>query len=157
MGESTRGIGLFPRFFPILSRPITFLLSHRCGTRSLFTMVGRERRDVTIVPGGNENNTKSSFDGFYDDKLSSDEDETVHGFLSCGDKSSAAGQMMSEAVQRPDDNNTDETKTTWAESYQEMTKTTCAHRLSTKVWDVKICKRLADQKFPRVFQAIPNN
>ena len=32
MGESTRGIGLFPRFFPILSLPITSLLSHRYDT-----------------------------------------------------------------------------------------------------------------------------
>ena len=52
--ESMRGIGLFPRFFPILSRPITDWLSQRYDPRSVFTMCGRERRDVTIAPGGNE-------------------------------------------------------------------------------------------------------
>ena len=96
-------------------------------------MVGRERRDVTIAPGGNENDTKSSFDGSDDDGLSFDEDETAAAFLSSGDD--ARGQTMSEAVQSPYDNNTDGTKTTWAELCQEMTETTCEHRLSTKVWD----------------------
>ena len=43
--------------------------------------------------------------------------------------------MMSKTVQRPDDNNTDETKTSWNEQCQEITETTCQHRLSTKVWD----------------------
>ena len=43
--------------------------------------------------------------------------------------------MMIATVQRPDDNNVDETKTTWAEMCQEMTETTCEHRKSTKVWD----------------------
>ena len=43
--------------------------------------------------------------------------------------------MLSEAIQRPDVKNTDQTKTTWAELCQEMTKTTCEHRMSTKIWD----------------------
>ena len=85
MGGSTRGIGLFPRFLPILSRSITSLLSHRYDTRSVFTMVGRERRDVTIAPGGNENDTKGSFDGSGDDELSFDKDGTADGFLSNGE------------------------------------------------------------------------
>ena len=86
VGASTRGIGLFPRLFPILSRPITFLLSHTNGNRSVFTMLGRERRDVTIATGGIENDTKGSFDGSDDDELSFDEDETADGFLSSEDK-----------------------------------------------------------------------
>ena len=98
-------------------------------------MVGRERKNETISPGENENDTKCSSDGSDDDELSFDEDETVDGFLSSGDNACARGQMMRETVQRPDDNNTDETKTTWAESGQEMTETTCEHRMSTKVWD----------------------
>ena len=98
-------------------------------------MVGRERKDVTTAPSGNENNTKSSFDGSDDGELSFDEDETADGFPSSGDNAAAGGQMMNEAVQRPDDNNTDETKTSWAESCQQMTETTCEHRLSTKVWN----------------------
>ena len=98
-------------------------------------MVGRERKDVTIDPGGNENDTKGSFDGSDDDELSFDEDETADGSLSSGDNASAGGQMMKETVQRPDDNNTYETKSTWAESCQEMTETTCKHRMSTEVWD----------------------
>ena len=60
VGESTRGIGLFPRFIPILSRPITFLLSHTNGTRSILAMVGRGRREVSIAPGGNDEKTKGS-------------------------------------------------------------------------------------------------
>ena len=48
-------------------------------------MVGRERRDVTIVPGGNENNTKGSLDRTDDDELSFGEDELSDGFLSSGD------------------------------------------------------------------------
>ena len=71
-------------------------------------MVRRERREVTIAPGGNENNTKGSLDGTDDDELSFDEDEMSDGFLSSGDN--AGGQMVREAVQRPDDNNTDKTK-----------------------------------------------
>ena len=63
-------------------------------------MFGRERRDVTIAPGGNENDTKGCFDGSDDDELSFDEDETADGFLSNGDNAAAGGQMMSEAVQR---------------------------------------------------------
>ena len=43
--------------------------------------------------------------------------------------------MMIATVQRPDDNNMDETKTTWAEMCQEMTETTCEQRKSRKVWD----------------------
>ena len=112
LGESTRGIGLFPRFLPILSRLITPLLLHRNGTQSVFTIVGRERRDVRIAPGGNENVTKGSFDESDDFELSFDEDETAGSLLSSGDIASAGGQMMSEAIQRPDDINTDETKTT---------------------------------------------
>ena len=38
--------------------------------------------------------------------------------------------MMNETVQWPDENNKDETKITWAESSQEMTETTCEHRMS---------------------------
>ena len=94
-------------------------------------MVGRERREVTIAPGGNENNTKGSSDGTDDDELSFDEDC----FLRRRDNASAGGQMMIATVQRPDDNNTDETKISWAETCQEMTETTCDHRISTKVWD----------------------
>ena len=131
VGESMRGIGLFPRFFPYLSCPITFLLSHANGTQSVLAMVGRERREVTVAPGGNENNTKSSSDGTDDDDLSFDED----GFLRSGDIAFAGGQMMIATVQRPDDNNLDQTKTTWAETCQEMTETWCEHRMSTKVWD----------------------
>ena len=85
VGESTRGIGLFPRFFPMLSRPITFLLSHKNGTRSVLAMVGRGRREVTIAPGGNDEKTKRSLDGTDDDELSFDEDETADGFLRSGD------------------------------------------------------------------------
>ena len=110
MGESTRGIGLLPRFFPILSRPITFLLSHTNGTRSVLAMVGRERREVKIAPGGNENNTKGSLDGTDDDELSFDEDETADGFLRSGDNASAGGQMVIATVKRPDDNNMNENK-----------------------------------------------
>ena len=91
-GESMRGIGLFPRFLPILSRPITSSLSHRDNTRSV----------LTIAPGGNENDTKGSFDGSDDDELSFDEDETADSFLSSGDNTSAGGQMMNETVQRSD-------------------------------------------------------
>ena len=98
-------------------------------------MVGRERREVTIAPGKNENNTKGSLDGTDDDELSFDEDETADGFLRSGNDASAGGQMMIATVQRPDDNNMHETKTTWAETCQEMTETTCEHRMSTKVWD----------------------
>ena len=94
-------------------------------------MVGRERREVTIAPGRNENNTERT----DDDELSFDEDETADGFLRSGDNASAGGQMMIATVQRPDDNNMDETKTTWAETFQEMTETTCEHRMPTKVWD----------------------
>ena len=131
VGESTRGIGLFPRFCPILSRPITFLLSHTNGTRSVLTMVRRGRREVTIAPGGNDEKMKGSLDGTDDDELKFDEDETADGFLRSGDNASAGGQMMIATVQRPDDNNMDEIKTTWAE----MTETTCEHRKSTNVWD----------------------
>ena len=84
VGESTRGFGLFPRFFPILSRPITFLLSHTNGTRSVLAMVGRGRREVTIAPGGNDEKRKGSLDGTDDDELSFDEDETADGFLRSG-------------------------------------------------------------------------
>ena len=66
--------------------------------------------------------------------MSFDEDETADGSLSSGDNVSVVGQMK-ETVQRPDDNNTYETKTTWAESCQEMTETTCKHRMSTEEWD----------------------
>ena len=135
VGESTRRIGLFPRFFQILSRQITSLLSHRYDTQSVFTMVGRERRDVTTAPGGNENDTKESFDGSDDDELSFDEDEMAAAFLGSGYNASAGGQMMSETFQRTDDINMDEIKITWAELCQEMTEKTCEHRLSTKVWD----------------------
>ena len=134
VGESTRGIGLFPRLFPILSRPITFLLSHTNGTRSVLAMVGRGRREVTIAPGGKDEKTKGSSDGTDDDELSFNEDKTADGFLRSGDNASAGGQMMIATVQRPDDNNMDETKTTWAEMCQEMTETTYEHRKSTKVW-----------------------
>ena len=81
VGESTRGIGLFPHFFPSLSRPITFLLSHTNGTRSVLAMVGRGRREVTIAPGGNDEKKKGSLDGTDDDELSFDEDETADGYL----------------------------------------------------------------------------
>ena len=135
VGESTRGFGLFPRFFPILSRRITFLLSHTNGKRSVLSIIGRERREITIAQGGNENKTKGSFDGSDDDELSFDEDEEADGFLRSGDNASVGGQMMSETVQRRDDNNTDKTKTTWAELCQKMTETKCEHRSSTKVWD----------------------
>ena len=135
VGESTRGIGLFLRFFPILSRPITFLLSHTNGKRSVLAMVGRGRREITTAPGGNDEKTKGSLDGTDDDEFSFDEDETADGFLRSGDNASAERQMMFATVQRPDDNNMDETKITWAEMCQEMTETTCEHRKSTKVWD----------------------
>ena len=82
VGESMRGI---PCFLPNLSRPFTSLLSHRNGTRSVFTMVGRERRDLMIAPGGNEKGTKGFFDGSDDDELNFDEDETADGFLSSGE------------------------------------------------------------------------
>ena len=88
-GESMRGNGLFPRFLPILSRPIKSLLSHRYDTRSVFTMVGQEIKDVTIVLGGNENDMKGSFDGSDDDELNLDEDETADGFLSSRDNTAA--------------------------------------------------------------------
>ena len=135
VGESTCGTGLFPRSFRILSRPITFLLSHTNGMRGVLAMVGRGRREVTIAPGGNDEKTKGSSDGTDDDELSFDEDETADGFLRSGDNASAGGQMMIATVQKPDDNNMDELKTTWAEMCQEMTETTCEHRKSTKVWD----------------------
>ena len=124
VGESTRGIGLFLRFFPILSRPITFLLSHTNGKRSVLAMVGRGRREITTAPGGNDEKTKGSLDGTDDDEFSFDEDETADGFLRSGDNASAERQMMFATVQRPDDNNMDETKITWAEMCQEMTETT---------------------------------
>ena len=98
-------------------------------------MVGWEKREVTIAPGGNENNTKGPLDETDDNELSFDEDETADGFLRSGDNASAGGQMMIATVQKPDDKNMDETKTTWAETCQEMTETTCEHRMSKKVWD----------------------
>ena len=57
--------------------------------------------------------------------------------------------MMIATVQRPDDNNMDETKTTWAEMCQDMTETTCEHRNLRKYGtNVKICLRVTDQKVP---------
>ena len=84
-----RGNGLFPRFLPILSRPIKSLLSHRYDTRSDLTMVGQEIKNETIVLGGNENDTKGSFDGSDDDELNLDEDEAADGFLSSRDNAAA--------------------------------------------------------------------
>ena len=98
VGESRRGIGLFPRFLPSL-------LSHRNDTRSVLTSVGRERKDIAIAAGGNENDTKGSFDGSDDDEFSFDEEETVDCFQSSGDNASVGVQMMSDTVQRPDDKN----------------------------------------------------
>ena len=72
-------------------------------------MVGRERRDVKVAPGGNENDTKGSFDESDDDELNFDEDETAGSLLSSGNNASAGVQMMSEAIQSPDYNNTYET------------------------------------------------
>ena len=103
-------------------------------------MVGRGRREVTIAPGGNDEKTKGFLDGTDDDELRFDENETADGFLRSGDNASAGGQMMIATMQRPDYNNMDETKSTWAEICQEMTETTCEHRKSTKVWDE--CQRL---------------
>ena len=57
--------------------------------------------------------TKGSFDGSDDDELSFDEDETADGFLSSGDNAAAGGQMMTEAVQGPGEDNTNETTTIW--------------------------------------------
>ena len=135
MRESTCGIELFPSSLSVLSRPLASLLSNRYDTRSVFTMVGRETRNITIAQGGNENKWKETLDGIDDDELSFDEDETSDGFPSSGDNASAGGQMMSEAVQEPDEENTNEKTTNGVESCQEITETTYEHILSTKVWD----------------------
>ena len=104
--ESTCGIGSLPHFFPILSRLTTSLLSHRYDTRSVFTMLRRERKDVTIAPGGNENSIKGSFGESGDDELSFGEEETAASSSSSEDNASLGEQTRIEAVRGPDEDNT---------------------------------------------------
>ena len=132
--ESTCGIGSLPHFLPILSRLTTSLLSHRYDTRSVITMLRRERKDVMIAPGGNENNIKGSFGESGDNELSFGEEETAASSSSSEDNASMGEQMRIEAVRGPDEDNTNET-TTWVETCQEIRETTCEYIVSTEVRD----------------------